>query len=302
MIPEEQPCPAREYRVLVVDDLPDVRVTLAGLLSDEGYDVRSASNRVEALNLIEAEPFDVAVLDVRLDESDEDNRGGLILMHDIKERHPHIAIIILTGYADVKMVREALQPDRKGLAPAFGFLEKSEIGELLEYVDRACKSIRSEPSVIELIAQGESNCVEFKTSIRWDYQSERVNKLLREVIAKCIAGMLNSEGGYLLIGAGDDGTIIGIEKDLLTLRKSNIDGFELALTDIVKNYLGLECVPYIQPRFEIIQEKRICVVSIEMSPRPVFLKRGGSSEFWVRAGNSTRRLDAREATRYISEK
>ncbi|MBN1933458.1 MAG: response regulator, partial [Anaerolineae bacterium] len=115
-----------KMRVLVVDDLPDVRTTLSGLLSDEGYDVRSASSRAEALRIMkDVERFHVAVLDVRLDESDEENRDGLSLMHDIKAQYPAVAVIILTGYADVKMVREALQPNQEGVSPAFGFLEKS---------------------------------------------------------------------------------------------------------------------------------------------------------------------------------
>ena len=281
-------------RILVVDDLPDVRATLSGLLSDEGYDVRSASSRVEALQLVDAERFHVAVLDVRLDETDEDNQDGLLLMHDIREKDPTVAIIILTGYANVKMVREALQPDREGVSPAFGFLEKSEVGQLLEYVKRAF-----ERSVFDLIAQGENDRAEFKSSMRWDFKKSRINKSLQEVIAKAIAGMLNNEGGILLIGVADDGAIVGIEQDLKTLRKSNLDGFQLALTDIVKARLGIEYMPYIHPRFELVDGKHVCVVSIDKSPTPVFLAIGDVHKFWVRTGNSTRSLDVKAATRYI---
>jgi len=124
-------------RVLVVDDLPDARATLSGLLSDEGYDVRSASSRAEALQVVDAERFHVAILDVRLDETDENNQDGLLLMHEVRKKDPTIAIIILTGHANVKMVQEALQPNREGVSPAFGFLEKSEADELVEYVSRA---------------------------------------------------------------------------------------------------------------------------------------------------------------------
>jgi len=123
--------------VLTVDDLPDVRATLSGLLADEGFDVRSASNNVEALKTLGTERFHVAVLDVRLDETDEDNQDGLLLMHEIRKRDPTIAIIVLTGYANVKMVQEALQPDHMGTSPAFGFLEKSEVDQLPGYVERA---------------------------------------------------------------------------------------------------------------------------------------------------------------------
>ncbi len=124
-------------RVLLVDDLPDMRTTLSGLLSDRGYLVRTASSRFEALQLLEAERFHVAVLDVRLDDTDEDNQDGITLMHDINGIDPTVAVIILTGYATVGMVQEALQPDSNGFAPAYSFLQKSEIMRLPEQVKGA---------------------------------------------------------------------------------------------------------------------------------------------------------------------
>jgi CheY-like chemotaxis protein len=124
-------------RVIVVDDLPDVRATLSGLLSDEGYDVRSVSSRTEALRVLETERFHIAVLDVRLDESGEDNREGLQLMYEMRQRDPSIAVIILTAYADIKMVQETLQTDSNGISPAFGFLQKTEMDQLPQYVRRA---------------------------------------------------------------------------------------------------------------------------------------------------------------------
>lgn len=123
--------------ILVVDDLPDPRSTVQGILEDAGYVVRSAANKEEALRTITAERIHVAILDVRLDEWDEKNKDGLDLMHEINSIDPAIAIIILTGYADVKMVQEALQPDSEGNRPAFGFLNKSEMDQLVDYVQRA---------------------------------------------------------------------------------------------------------------------------------------------------------------------
>ena len=291
--------------ILVVDDLPDVRVTLVGLLTDEGYDVRSASSRVEALQKVDAERFDVAVLDVRLDETDEDNQDGLLLMHEIREKDPSVAIIILTGYADVKMVRKALQPDREGVAPAFGFLEKSEVDQLVGYVERAFEYavLNTTLDARDLIAQGENARVEFKSSIRWDFERKKVNRVLQEVIAKTIAGMMNREGGCLLIGVADDGTVLGIKDDLKTLHKNrNTDGFQRVLTDIVRTYLGVEYMGYIGTDFESLDGKTVCVVSVEKSSEPVFLSKGDAHEFWVRMGNSTRKLDVKAATRYIQEK
>jgi CheY-like chemotaxis protein len=280
-----------------VDDLPDVRKTLSGLLSDEGCFVRTASNVSEALALLENESFHVAVLDVRLEESNEDNRDGIALMRDIRKRDSSIAIIILTGHADVKMVQEALHPDQNGLSPALYFLEKNEMKDLPRYVQQAYEHVVHQLNT--LIADGEKEDVEFKSSIRWDYKKGGVNKEIQLVIGKSIAGMLNYHGGTLLIGIADNGTILGIDQDLVGLRKPDSDGFRLILTEIVRNYLGLEYMEYIHVRFEIVNEKRICVISIESSDKPVFLSSSGISEFWVRVGNSTRQLDVKEATRYI---
>jgi two-component system nitrogen regulation response regulator NtrX len=126
--------------ILVVDDLPDPRSTVQGILEDTGYVVRSAANKEEALRAITTEHIHVAILDVRLDEWDEKNKDGLDLMHEINGIDPTIVIIILTGYADVKMVQEALQPDSEGHRPAFGFLNKSEMDQLVDYVNCAIET------------------------------------------------------------------------------------------------------------------------------------------------------------------
>lgn len=285
-------------RVLIVDDLPDWRTTLSGLLRVGGYNVQVASTMEEALSLLKQEYFHVAILDIRLDETDERNKDGLVLMHQINRKFPLTAIIILTGYADVKMVRDALQPDADGVSPAFSFLEKSEVELLPNHVERAYQNTITK-NVSDLIAQGESEKVEFKSSIRWDFQRSNVNKNLQIVIAKTIAGMLNQKGGVLLIGLDDSGNVLGIEHDLKTLRKPNIDEFQLAITDIVRSCLGVRYMEYIHVRFECFHEKQICIVIVDISPEPVYLISGDEPQFWVRMGNSTQRLDVKEATGYI---
>jgi CheY-like chemotaxis protein len=126
-------------RILVVDDLPDLRLTIQGILEDAGYFVLSASNKEEALRALGTGRFHVAVLDVRLDEQDEQNKDGLDLMFEINKIDSTIAVIILTGFADVQMVQAALQPDREGKRPAFGFLNKFELDQLVDYVQRALR-------------------------------------------------------------------------------------------------------------------------------------------------------------------
>jgi CheY-like chemotaxis protein len=120
-----------------VDDLPDVRLTICGILEDAGYFTRSVATRAEALQLLEDERFHVAVLDIRLDDTDEDNLEGLVLMEEIAENYPTTIPIMLTGYADVNMVQMALRPKDGGLPPAYTFLKKTELESLPSWVQKA---------------------------------------------------------------------------------------------------------------------------------------------------------------------
>ncbi len=285
-------------KVLVVDDLPDWRYTLSGLLTDAGFSVCSVSSATEAKQAIKEDFFHVALLDVRLDESDENNRDGLKLMHEIKSNNPSVEIIILTGFADVSMIKEALNPNQHGASVAFCFLEKNNMNDLLTQVKRACE--KSKGFIEYLISKGENEVVEFKSSIRWDFQKKNVNKDLQSAIAKAIAGMLNRKGGIILIGVNDNGMVLGIEDDLKTLRKPTIDEFQVAITDIVRSYLGLKYRDFIHVRFEWVHEKQISIVKVDASPEPVYLIAGDEPQLWVRIENSTQRLDVKAAMDYIN--
>jgi CheY-like chemotaxis protein len=131
-----------QKRILVVDDVPDWRAMLTGLLSEEGYHVKAVGSSSEALRLLARERFHVAVLDVRLDETDEGNTEGLNLMHRVRAVDPTMAIIILTGYPTLDMVTEARRPGEEGVSPAFDFVEKDKISQdLLRGIQRALQSV-----------------------------------------------------------------------------------------------------------------------------------------------------------------
>lgn len=151
----------------------------------------------------------------------------------------------------------------------------------------------------DYLAAGENATLEYKSSLRWDIRANQVNTTLQKVIAKTIAGFLNTEGGVLLVGVSEDGSIYGIENDLMTLKRKDKDGFEQALTQVVTDYLGTEFCKYVHIKFEEKEEKTICLVQIEASPRPVFLKDKIGKEFYVRAGNTTRPLDVEATHEYI---
>lgn len=85
--------------------------------------------------------------------------------------------------------------------------------------DRDQVSKQEEEKFEKLIKKGESDILEFKSSLIWDYKLNKPNKLLWHPILKTVAAFMNSEGGLLIVGAADNGDVLGLDKDFETLSK-----------------------------------------------------------------------------------
>jgi hypothetical protein len=155
-------------------------------------------------------------------------------------------------------------------------------------------------TLAEMIALGESSVLEFKSSLQWDYREERINKELRKVVAKTVAGFLNTEGGTLLIGVADNGSVVGIEPDLKSINPGTHDKFELLLREVLDNHLGGEFSQYVYTSFAAHDAGTVCIVKVERSPQPVYLADKHTTEFYIRSGNATRPLDVQATYSYIS--
>jgi len=151
----------------------------------------------------------------------------------------------------------------------------------------------------EDIKGGENDYVEFKSSLRWDYEQGNVNKVMESIIAKTIAAFMNAEGGKLFIGVNDAGEILGIGKDYETLKNKNKDGFLLQLTQVINTYLGKEFNQYVGIKITQINGKDVCVVDVANSAMPVYLKNNDKEEFYIRASASSQPMSIREANEYI---
>ena len=154
----------------------------------------------------------------------------------------------------------------------------------------------------EMIRSGESVTVEFKSTARWSVKGQVKDPKLEHVIVKTVAGFMNAEGGTLVIGVADDGTVLGLESDLATLgTKPDRDGYELFLTQLFKNSTDGAAHALVRISFDSIAEKEVCRIDVAASGRPVFARRpegNESTEFWVRTGNSTRLFVGGEAVEY----
>jgi two-component system nitrogen regulation response regulator NtrX len=100
-------------QVLVVDDDPEIRRMLRGVLEDEGHRVSEAQDGVRALEAIEQRRFDVVLLDVNMPEM-----GGLQALAMIREQSPQTGVIMVSGESTIGTAVQAL---KRG---AFDFIEK----------------------------------------------------------------------------------------------------------------------------------------------------------------------------------
>ena len=156
------------------------------------------------------------------------------------------------------------------------------------------------PSIDKLIEGGESDTVEFKSSLYYDYLTKQPNKLLTEIIMKSIVGFLNNQGGNIIVGIDDAGKVLGLTNDYENFRKKNSDGFEQYFNNMFIQMIGVEYRTYVKLLFHKIDKKDICAIRILTSNIPAFLKRNGTEEFFVRTGNTTNPLKTREMYNYIS--
>lgn len=118
--------------ILIVDDEKDIRDLVTGVLEDEGFTARSASNSDEALQAILDRRPSLVLLDVWLQGSKLD---GLELLDEIKRRDPSLPVLVVSGHGNIDTAVAAV---RKG---AVDFIEKPfEAERLLHLVARATET------------------------------------------------------------------------------------------------------------------------------------------------------------------
>lgn len=91
-------------RILVVDDEDVFRQTLASWLKEDGYDVQSAADGEQAIAAVQSNPIDLILLDVRMPGVD-----GLGVLKYVKEHHPGIEVIMLTGYEELRIAVQCMK-------------------------------------------------------------------------------------------------------------------------------------------------------------------------------------------------
>lgn len=122
----------KNVKILVVDDEPSARDTVADLLTDDGYTVTTSDDGRNALTLLEQTPFDLVISDLIMP-----GMSGIELTKQIKAANLDIPIIVITGFATIEHAVESMK------AGAYDFITKPfNIDQIKITVNKALETKR----------------------------------------------------------------------------------------------------------------------------------------------------------------
>jgi two-component system, NtrC family, nitrogen regulation response regulator NtrX len=128
--------------ILIVDDEEDIRELVAGILSDEGHETRTARDADTALAAITERVPRLMFLDIWLQGSRLD---GLSLLDEIRAIHPHLPVVMISGHGNIETAVSAI---KRG---AYDFIEKPfKADRLVLVAERALENSRLKREVTEL--------------------------------------------------------------------------------------------------------------------------------------------------------
>lgn len=91
-------------RALIIDDDIDLCLLLSRFLNKNGFETATAHSGAKGIALYDPANFDVVIADYRLDDMD-----GIKLIKGLKAKDPHVAILVITGYSDIKTAVEVIK-------------------------------------------------------------------------------------------------------------------------------------------------------------------------------------------------
>ena len=277
--------PDQPDRVLLVDDNPTNLQVLYEALQEEGYELLVAQSGEEALSIAEEAVPALVLLDINMPGMD-----GYETCEKLKQnpKTRDAVIVYLSARGDVGDKLKAF--DSGGVdyvSKPFSFEEviarvRTHLGgyhqrRRLEEKLALGFGEMDNAEVGRRLAGGESDKVEFKSTLRTNLHSGKPDKRMENVCLKTIAAFLNSEGGLLFIGVDDEGEVLGLEADRFT----NEDKFLLHLNTLIANHLGAEVAQYTRTTIREFGGHRCAMVECLRAPSPVFFKRENDEHFYA---------------------
>ncbi len=194
-------------------------------------------------------------------------------------------------------------------------MQADVLAAYLPFVQGRAKVMHQEHcDIVDLLGPDrESTHLEYKATLRTHAEGGEVFKPLETASLKTIAAFMNSrEGGTLLIGVADDGTVHGLEADYASRSKPDQDPrdwFQQHLANIISTSVGDAAATNVRPQIHKVNGGEVCRVQVDPAGFPVdakviIQKPGGPketrTEFYVRVANGTKALNAVEREKYVA--
>lgn len=152
-----------------------------------------------------------------------------------------------------------------------------------------------EPDLAAIIAGGEADGVEFKSTLRKNLHTGKPDERIRAAVVKTIAGFLNTHGGTLVIGVADDGNPVGIDADGF----ASEDEMHLHLDGLINDRIGPTAWLSLHANFDDYNGVRVLSVRCAAAPSPSYVK---DAPFYVRTGAATVALPTDQIADYIKQR
>lgn len=278
-------------KILWADDQVDVITTFSHTLAPLEAEIEYVADGEKALEAIKKRSYDIALIDLAMPPG---QWGGLWLLNEINQININLPIVIVSGEGTQQ---ETIQAIRLG---AYDYVTKEKLDEeLLDRVQHVLEQILSKEKdkIYEIIQQGESENIEFKSTLRWNINAQKHDPVIELAVVKTIAAFLNTSGGTLIIGVNDSGSIVGIKLDQFP----NEDKFQLHFWNKVRDMIGVEYSEYIKAEVILMGKDSLFKVQCRPSKRPVIVRSNKQELFFVRTGPKTEELDLSKALKYIKD-
>ncbi len=305
--------PRMTDRLLLVDDNPTNLQVLFQALEDEGYELLVAQSGGEAITTANEAKPQLILLDINMPGIDgyETCRR---LKADPATRD--IVIIFLSARGDTADKVRGLELGAVDyIGKPFQFEEvvarvrqhlqtyhqhqqlRQHANQLEQQVSGGFPNL-TQTDLETLAATGEGVTVEFKSTLRKNLHSKKIDKRMESACLKTIAAYLNTNGGCLFIGVDDEGNALGLEADEF----DNDDKMLLHWNGLIKNTIGVQFAQFVRSSIRDFRGKRILLVQCLPSKEPVFFRRDNEEHFYIRTGNGTQPLRPSQILAYLAQR
>jgi hypothetical protein len=149
----------------------------------------------------------------------------------------------------------------------------------------------------DYLSRGEGGKIEFKSTVRVNLKTGKPGKEIELAWLKAVVAFLNSDGGSLLLGVGDNGEICGLDMDEF----ENADRCLLHVKNLLNQHIGAEYSPFIDISIVLQEKGDVVMLECLKAATPVFLKIGSNEEFYIRSGPSSVKLSPSQIVNFVQQ-